>query len=111
MPRRHTMTKKEWVEFEAAFQLMRALATGDTKRARELRRALAAPPKGGKNRFEVQYICCGKEDGVQEYATWEDAHAAREAYLTLNAHESHNRSAIIRDIPRNQQAPASGGEK
>jgi hypothetical protein len=45
MPR-YQMTKQEWIDFEAAFELMRAIATGDKMRARELRRALAGGAEG-----------------------------------------------------------------
>jgi len=32
--------------------------------------------------WAVRLICCGRDDGVERFTTWEDANAFREAYTS-----------------------------
>jgi hypothetical protein len=55
-------------------------------------------------RWCVKLICCGREDGTFEAATWEEADHFREAYVRA---EGHDRTAIIEsaELARAERKP------
>ena len=80
-----------------------------------------APPKPEMDgatlkRWRVRLICCGRDDGIMSFDTYEEAEAFRETYtsgpgvhtLGYSAPEhssGHRRAAIISEAPREEPTP------
>jgi hypothetical protein len=89
-------------------------------------RAFAVNPADGshewpcpkcQDRWEVTFICCGREDGKQRFATYEEASARRDFYMsgpgvsTKPGEPGHDRSAIIRACaPRSPEATGTAAQ-
>lgn len=60
-----------------------------------------ARPKASEKpyRWYLQLICCGRVEGYQLTETWEEADDFRRSFC---AAEGHNRSAILKEMPREQ---------
>jgi len=69
-------------------------AEGVNRAVSELRR-LAVEADGP---WLVQKICCGRDDGTVEFATWEKADRFREEYVDSARIADHERSAIVRAV-------------
>lgn len=40
------------------------------------------PDMSSKKRFLLQLICCGRDHGIEEFDTWDEAHEFRESYTS-----------------------------
>lgn len=51
--------------------------------------------------WQVRLICCGREDGIQQFDTWDEAEQFREAYISGPGvgPDGHDRAAVITGTP------------
>lgn len=76
-----------------------ALAPADP--TADLRTALPGHPSPdrGSGPWVLRLVCCGYDDGIERYATWDEADMFRQTYVTGPG--GHDRAAILtRDVDR-----------